>query len=147
MSKPLDENALINLTEEYVALWNEADPQARRKRIAELWAAGGTQVLTDPPQEIRAAAAALNFPAPYLEVRGHDALDARVTRAYEMFIAPGEYVFRARGRAARLAGDLVGLGWLMVSTADGSEGGAGYDVLALDADGRIRSDHQYIGPA
>ncbi|WP_067827989.1 hypothetical protein [Nocardia inohanensis] len=147
MSNRLDEKALINLTEQYVALWNEADPQARRKRIAELWAAGGTQVLTDPPQEIRDAAAALNFPVPYLEVRGHDALDARVTRAYEMFIAPGEYVFQARGHATRLAENLVGLGWAMVATADGSEGGAGYDVLVLDEDGRIRSDHQYIGPA
>ncbi|GAB4583588.1 hypothetical protein [Nocardia sp. IFM 10818] len=147
MSIRLDDAALTALTEQYVALWNEADPQARRKRVAEVFADGGTQILTDPPEQIRESAAGLSFPIPYLQVRGHAELFGRATRAYEMFIAPGEYVFRARGRATRLAEGLVGIGWLMIATADGSEGGAGYDVLALDADGRIRSSHQYIGPA
>ncbi|WP_067574154.1 hypothetical protein [Nocardia acidivorans] len=147
MTNDLDITALTTLTEQYIALWNEADPAARTKLIAELWSPDGAQVLTDPPQEIREAAAALAFPIPHLTVRGHRELDARVTRAYEMFIAPGEYTFAPRGVAQRLAGGLVGLGWSMVSIADGSEGGTGYDVLALDQDGRIRSDHQYIGPA
>lgn len=147
MSNELDENTLARLTEQYVALWNEADPALRRKRLEELWAVGGTQVLTDPPQAIREAAAEIAFPVPYLDVRGHDALEARVTRAYEMFLAPGEYVFSPLGSAVRLAGQLVGLGWAMESVADGSHAATGYDVLALDEDGRIRSDHQFIGPA
>lgn len=147
MSNRLDDNALTHLTEQYIALWNEADPSLRRKRIEDLWAVGGTQVLTDPPQAIREAAEELAFPIPYLEVRGHDALEARVTRAYEMFLAPGEYVFAALAPAVRLAGELAGIGWAMVSVADGSYAATGYDVLALDANGRIRSDHQYIGPA
>ncbi|MEV6064947.1 hypothetical protein AB0L82_00200 [Nocardia sp. NPDC052001] len=147
MSNELNTAALTTLTEQYITLWNEADAAARTKLIAELWAEDGAQVLTDPPQEIREAAAAIAFPVPYLTVRGHRELDARVTRAYEMFIAPGEYTFQPLGVAQRLAGGLAGLGWAMVATADGSIGGTGYDVLALDEDGRIRSDHQYIGPA
>ncbi|MBF6181954.1 hypothetical protein [Nocardia otitidiscaviarum] len=147
MNDRLDDATLIHLTEQYVALWNEPDPDTRRKHIAELWAKDGVQVLTDPPQEIRETADGLAYPIPYLQVRGHRELDARVTRAYEMFIAPGEYVFRARARAARLTADLVGLGSTMVVTADGTEAGTGYDVLALDETGRIRSDHQFIGPA
>ncbi|WP_278263721.1 hypothetical protein [Nocardia sp. AG03] len=147
MNDRLDDTTLSHLTERYVAVWNEADPDARRKRIAELWAEDGAQVLTDPPQEIRAAAAGLAFPIPPLQVRGHRELDARVTRAYEMFVAPGEYVFQARATATRLAANLIGLGWAMVATADGTEAGTGYDVLALDETGRIRSDHQFIGPA
>ena len=32
----------------------------------------------------------------------------------------------------------------MVTVADGTVAGSGYDVLALDDDGRIRLDHQHI---
>ncbi|MEV6431894.1 hypothetical protein [Nocardia sp. NPDC051463] len=147
MSKQFDENELAALTERYVAMWNEPDAENRSKLIRELWAADGAQVLADPPQEIREAAAALAFPIPTLEVRGHDALERRVTRAYEMFVAPGEHAFAARGRATQLSVNLVGITWLMVSQADGSVAGGGYDVLALDEDGRIRVDHQFIGVA
>lgn len=146
MSNRVDNNSLATLTEQYIAVWNEADQQARVKRIAELWTTEGTHVLVDPPQVIRETAAALNFPTPYMSVRGHRELDARITRAYEMFVGSGTFVFRSRGVAQRLAEGVVGIGWDMVA-ADGSVGGAGYDVLALDEDGRIHADHQYIGPA
>jgi hypothetical protein len=33
----------------------------------------------------------------------------------------------------------------MVPVAGGPPAGAGVDVLDLDGDGRIRTDHQYIG--
>ena len=39
---------------------------------------------------------------------------------------------------------LVGLAWEMVVIADGTVAGSGYDVLALDDDGRILLDHQHI---
>jgi hypothetical protein len=143
MSKQFDDNELAGFAERYVALWNESDPGNRGKLIRELWAADGAQVLADPPQEIRAAAAALAFPIPTLEVRGHDALDRRVTRAYEMFL--GDHVFEACGQATQLSVNLIGLTWAMVSRTDGSVAGGGYDVLALDDDGRIRVDHQFIG--
>ncbi|QLY29467.1 hypothetical protein [Nocardia huaxiensis] len=146
MSNRLDDKALATLTEQYVNFWNEAEADARRKRIVDLWAADSRQVLTDPPQAMREAVAELAFPIPDLEVRGHRQLEARATRSYEMFIAPGEYVFQARGRATQLSAGLVGIGWAMVA-ADGTEAGGGYDILSLDADGRIRSDHQFIDPA
>ncbi|MFQ6330251.1 hypothetical protein ACLMAL_29525 [Nocardia sp. CWNU-33] len=147
MSKQFDENELATLTERYVAMWNESDAENRSKMIRELWAIDGVQVLVDPPQEIREAAAAIAFPIPAMEVRGHDALDRRVTRAYEMFVAAGEHIFAASGQATQLSVNLVGITWLMVSQADGSVVGGGYDVLALDEDGRIQSDHQHIGVA
>ncbi|WP_067549095.1 hypothetical protein [Nocardia crassostreae] len=147
MNIRLDDIALAELTEQYVALWNEADPDIRGKRIADLFAVDGTQILTDPPEQIRDAATGLAFPIPYLQVRGHAELFGRATRAYEMFLASGEFVFGSRGGAIRLAEGLAGIGWDMVATADGVVAATGYDVLALDADGRIRSSHQYIGPA
>ena len=133
------------LIDRYVAQWNEPDPAARSALIDELWAPGALHVLVDPPQEVRDAAAALAFPAPPLEVRGLAALNARVTRAYEMFVAPGEHVFEAAAEPAVLLPDVVAVRWSMVATGTREPVGGGLDVLALDADGRIRTDHQFIG--
>ncbi|MEU5994380.1 hypothetical protein ABZ806_35865 [Spirillospora sp. NPDC047418] len=136
---------LKRLTDRYVAQWNEPDPAARRALIDELWAPDALHVLVVPPQEIRDAAASLAVPAPPLEVRGHDALTARVARAYEMFVAPGEHVFEAAAEPAVLLPDVVAVRWSMVTTGTREAVGGGVDVLALDADGRIRTDHQFIG--
>lgn len=145
MSKQLTEDELMRLPERYLAMWNEPDANMRRTLISELWAADGAQVLVDPPQAIREAASALAFPIPTLTVRGHEALDHRVTRAHEMFVAPGEYIFESRGAATRLSVNLVGFTWVMVAKPQGTVAGGGYEVLALDGEGRIRLDHQYIG--
>ncbi len=62
-----------------------------------------------------------------------------------MFIAPGQYTFVAAvGDAVRLAPGLLGLAWNMVTLADGTVVGSGYDVFVLDNDGRIVLDHQHI---
>jgi hypothetical protein len=63
----LDHQALVDFTRRYIALWTEADPQARSRQVADLWAPAGAQVLVDPPQEVRDAATALAFPVPRLE--------------------------------------------------------------------------------
>jgi hypothetical protein len=145
MAKQLDHQARADLTKRWFALWTEADPQARSKQVADLWATNGAQVLVDPPEAMRDAATELAFPVPRLEVRGHDEIDRRVTRAYEMFIEAGEYTFTApSGDAVLLAPALVGLAWDMVSVADGTVVGSGYDVLVLDDDARILLDHQHI---
>jgi hypothetical protein len=144
-SMQLDHDALADFTTRWFALWTEADAHARSTQVAGLWATAGSQVLVDPPQEVRDAATALAFPVPRLEVRGHDEIDRRVTRAYAMFIEPGEYTFKpASGDAALLAPGLIGLAWEMVALADGTVAGSGYDVIVLDDDGRILTDHQYI---
>jgi hypothetical protein len=101
----------------------------------------------DPPQEVRDAATALAFPVPRLEVRGHDEIERRVTQAYALFVEPGVYTFQAAGDAVLLAPALIGLGWEMVTVADGTVAGSGYDVIVLDDDGRILLDHQHIAPS
>ena len=148
MGKQLDDQALADFTRRWFALWTEADAQARTRQVADLWATTGAQVLVDPPQEMREAATALAFPVPRLEVRGHDEIDRRVARAYAMFVEPGEYTFQASaGDAVLLAPGLIGLGWDMVTVADGTVAGGGYDVMVLDDDGRILLDHQHINPS
>ncbi|MBF6222337.1 hypothetical protein IU479_30040 [Nocardia abscessus] len=147
MSKQLDEQELSRFTERYIALWNEADAEARHEQIRRLWSEDGAQVLVDPPQAMREALAQLSFPIPTVQIRGYEALDRRVDRAYDEFVAPGEHVFVGKGPAVRLSVNLIGLTWHMVAKADRAVVGGGYDVIALDDEGRIRWDHQYIGVA
>jgi hypothetical protein len=128
------------LVDRYVAVWIEPDADRRRTAIAALWTKDGVQLL-QPPQEVLKTAAGLGL-TPTLQARGHDELEVRVTRAYEEFIAPGEFVFRARDNAACL-GNVVKFNWEMV-TGSGEVAGVGLEVLILDDDGRIRIDYQFI---
>ncbi|RKS79233.1 hypothetical protein BZB76_0683 [Actinomadura pelletieri DSM 43383] len=132
------------LVERYVAQWNEPDPTVRSKIIRELWAPDGVHVLVDPPQAMREAATALAFPVPPLEVRGHEALDVRVAHAYTMFLASGEHFFEAASEPSVLLPHVIAFRWAMLTTGAREVVGGGLDVLALDDEGRIRSDHQYI---
>ncbi|HEY9391912.1 MAG TPA: hypothetical protein VIR27_19345 [Mycobacteriales bacterium] len=131
-----------DLTDRYVAVWNEPDAEHRRAAIRELWSADAIHVL-QPPKEMLQTAEGLGFDRLVLEARGHRALEFRVTRAHEAFVAPGTFVFRSRGNADRLH-DVVKFSWEMVSQ-DGSEvAGVGLEVLILGPDGRIVSDYQFI---
>jgi hypothetical protein len=136
MSDPND------IADHYIALWNEPDPDRRRSAIAALWTEDGAHIL-QPPQEIREIAArpGIGLTAT-LEARGHAALFARATSAYEEFVAPGEFSFRRRDNVERVA-DVVKFNWEMVSK-DGQVEGAGLEFLVLAPDGRIRRDYVFI---
>jgi hypothetical protein len=131
-----------DLARRYVAVWHEPDAELRRKAVHELWAEDGVHVLR-PPEEMLQAAAGLGFPSLVLQARGHEELEARVTRTYHEFVVSGAYTFRSRDNADRL-GDVVKFSWEMIR-ADGSEvAGIGLEVLVLDNDGRIKADYQFI---
>lgn len=132
-----------NLVQRYVAVWTEPDPAARRKAIEQLWSEDGAHVL-QPPVEIRDAATALGFVNTSLEARGYDEIEARVARAYDDFVAPGEYIFQASGPAVRLH-NVVKFRWEMVPVGGGEAAGGGVDVLVLDG-GRVRTDYQFPDP-
>ena len=131
-----------DLTDRYVAVWNEPDAERRRTAIRELWSADAVHVL-QPPEEILRTAEGLGFARPVLEARGHHALEFRVTRAYEEFVAPGTFVFRSRGNADRLH-DVVKFNWEMAPRDGGEAAGVGLEILVLGPDGRIVSDYQFI---
>ncbi|GAA1637154.1 hypothetical protein ACFQY4_18985 [Catellatospora bangladeshensis] len=133
---------LKSFTDRYVAVWSEPDAERRRAAVRELWSADAVHVL-QPPQEMRQAAEGLGFDRLVLEARGHDALEVRVTRAYEEFVAPGTFVFRSRGDVDRLH-DVVKFRWEMAPRAGGDVAGVGLEILVLGADGRIVSDYQFI---
>ena len=136
---PLDVN---DLSSRYVAAWNEPDPARRRQAIQELWAEDGIHVL-QPPAEFRQAAAGLGFTSAALEARGHGELEVRVTRAYQDFVAPGEFTFRPRDNADALR-NVVKFRWEMVPCGGGEAAAAGLEILILGADGRIEADYQFI---
>jgi len=131
------------LAERYAAVWNEPDPDARRRAIETLWTEDAL-VLLQPPLEMVATADNLAV-APSLRVRGHAELEARVTRAYEQFVAPDGNVFRARPDAQRLD-DVVKFGWEMVPAGGDEILGGGLTVVKVDRDGRITHDYQFIDP-
>ncbi len=130
------------LVERYVAMWNEPDPEGRRALVRELWAADGAQIL-QPPAVMLEQAARVGFINPVLEARGHHELEVRVTRAYEEFIAPGEFRFRRRGDATQL-GEALKFRWEMVPVGGGDPVGVGLEFVILDPRGRIRTDYQFI---
>jgi hypothetical protein len=130
------------LASRYVAVWTEPDAELRRKAIQELWAKDGAHIL-QPPQEIRKVAAGLGFPSATLDARGHDELEVRVSRAYEEFVAPGQFTFKARDNADRLH-NVVKFTWDMVPAVGGDAVGSGLEILIFDEEGRIETDYQFI---
>ena len=108
--------AAEQLADRYLALWNEADPERRRRMIAELWTEDGRHFL-QPPQEIRGIAAqpGIGLTA-ILEARGYEEIEARVASAYEHWVGsegpqlPGARRRRAtrRRRQVPLGGRLAG---------------------------------------
>ncbi|MFG3105592.1 hypothetical protein [Streptomyces tendae] len=131
-----------DLTDRYVAVWNEPDAERRHAAIRELWSADAVHVL-QPPKEILQTAEGLGFDRLLLEARGHRALEFRVTRAHEEFVAPGTFVFRSRNNADRLH-DVVKFNWEMAPQDGGEAAGVGLEILVLGPDGRIVSDYQFI---
>jgi hypothetical protein len=142
MSESTIDTAASDLVERYVALWNDGDPAHRSEMIRQLWSAHGEQLL-EPPQEMQEASRKIGFTLTALRARGLSELETRVTRAYEEFVAPGQYLFRRHDTASRV-GNVVKFRWEMVQRADEQVAAIGLEFLVLDDDGRIRSDYQFI---
>jgi hypothetical protein len=101
----------------YFAAWNAAGPRQVAEAVAAAWTEDGSY--TDP----------------LAEVSGHEGIAAVIAAVHEQF--PG-FEFRPAG-AADGHHDVVRFGWELVSPADGSAPVAGFDVVTLAEDGRIRS--------
>ena len=108
----------------YVSLWNEHDPVLRRQRIEKLWVPDGAHFWR------------------LGEERGYAALEARVIRSYDKWVAGGKYRFKPAAESVRQHNGIK-FSWLMVSTRDESLEGRGCEVLLLAPDGRIQSDYQF----
>ncbi|MEV2227613.1 nuclear transport factor 2 family protein [Streptomyces phaeochromogenes] len=107
----------------YFEAWNAGGKEALTKAVTAAWTADGTY--TDP----------------LADVRGHDGIAAVIAGAHEQF--PG-FEFRLTG-AVDGHHDLARFSWELVAVADGSAPVAGFDVITLGDDGRIRSVHGFLG--
>ncbi|MYW68744.1 nuclear transport factor 2 family protein [Streptomyces sp. SID8379] len=106
----------------YFEAWNARTPEDRAKAVAAAWAEEGSY--TDP----------------LVDVAGHDGIAAVIGGAHEQF--PG-FFFRPLGDVD--GHHLVArFGWELVSEADGSAPVAGFDVVELAEDGRIRAVHGFL---
>ena len=131
-----------HLADRYVALWNEPDPDRRRRLIAELWTEDGSQIL-QPPQEVREIAARPGIGmAATLEARGRAELEARAATSYERWVGSDGLSFRRRDDVDRLH-DVIKLHWEAVSP-NGEVTAVGLNLLILATDGRIRRDYVFI---
>jgi hypothetical protein len=115
----------LEFVERYVALWNEPDAEARRRTIEDLWAPNGTNC-TQSTQAV-----------------GYDAIDVRVTSAYEDYVGSGKYSFRSHLPPVGHHG-VVKVTWEMVTIPESEIASIGIEFLVLDDQGRIASDHQFI---
>jgi hypothetical protein len=113
------------LADRYAAVWNEADPLARRAGIERLWRPDGEHFVAAR------------------EVRGHAALEERVTGAYDKNVRIGGHAFRAARNAQKLR-DVITFNWEMIDPATQEVVAVGLEFLRVDADGRIVTDHQFI---
>ncbi|MER7966391.1 MULTISPECIES: nuclear transport factor 2 family protein [Streptomyces] len=100
----------------YLEAWNAA-PDAVAKAVAAAWTEDGSY--TDP----------------LADVRGHEQIAAVVAAVHEQF--PG-FSFRLSG-AVDGHHDTARFSWELVSGTDGAAPVAGFDVITLDDEGRIRS--------
>ncbi|MBK3563454.1 MULTISPECIES: nuclear transport factor 2 family protein [unclassified Streptomyces] len=106
-----------NAVARYFEAWNAGSPEALAKAVAAAWSVEGTY--TDP----------------LATVTGHTEIAGLIAGAHAQF--PG-FAFRPLG-AVDGHHDTARFSWELVSEADGSAPVAGFDVITLDADGRIRS--------
>jgi hypothetical protein len=112
-----DTNRYETAAARYLEAWNADAPEALAKAVAAAWTADGSY--TDP----------------LAEVRGHEQIAAVITAAHEQF--PG-FTFKLAGTVDGHH-DTARFGWELVADADGSAPVAGFDVITLDDDGRIRT--------
>lgn len=116
---------LMKFIDQYVEVWNEPDAEQRRRTIEALWVPGGANYTQS------------------MQATGYQALDDRVTSAYEAYVRPGKYRFRRAGPPGAHH-NAVNVQWEMVTVDDGSVASVGLEFLILADDGRIISDHQFI---
>ncbi|WP_326585283.1 nuclear transport factor 2 family protein [Streptomyces sp. NBC_00481] len=105
----------------YIEAWNTGGGEAPAEAVA-AWAADGGY--TDPPAD----------------VRGHAEIAALITAARERFPGPAFHLVTAVDGHH----DTARFGWEQVDEAGRGAPGAGFDVITLDAEGRIRGVYGFL---
>jgi hypothetical protein len=116
------EAAARTIIDRYVAVWSEADAEARRAAIGSLWEPDGVEYVEG------------------IQFRGHKELDDRIAHAYETFVASGKYNVTMADDVTR-HDDIITFS-VQLSTPEGEVAWAARVFLLLGETGRIREDCQ-----
>ena len=120
-------NDYDELTDRYVAVWNETDPEQRRRRIRELWSEDGIECTKQR------------------QTQGYAALEARITASHEKNVRDAGYHFRSCRNADGHHG-LVKFNWEMLQKSDGAIQATGFYILLLNNAGKIRTAWFFVDP-
>jgi hypothetical protein len=121
----MNTNDYNELTDRYVAVWNETDPRRRNQYVRELWTEDGIECT-----QAR-------------ETRGHDALEARVTASHEKNVRDAGCLFRSLRNADGHHG-LLKFNWEMFRTSDSAIQSTGFYMLLLNDTGKIRQAWLFV---
>jgi hypothetical protein len=114
---------VADIVNDYVAVWNEADSERRRRRIRSVWLPDGTTCFR------------------LMDAQGYDAIEQRVTGSWEKWLSEAKYLFRPKRFSHHH--DAIKLEFVMVRLADGEVEASGLSFLILDGEGKIRHDYQF----
>jgi len=117
-------NATQDLVQRFIAVWNESDPQARKRQIAELWAEDGSHY------------------SPSMEAHGYEALERRIIGSWDKWVHGAGHSFRACADADGHHGGIK-FHWEMI-TPGGEVSSLGFEFLLLGPDGRIAKDYMFV---
>lgn len=109
------------LARTFVSVWNERNSDRRRAMVRSLWATEGRHLMGEQ------------------DVRGYDALEARVAESNLLNVVEKGYVFHPPTAIQSLPG-AVKFRWEMVAGDVGDVISKGVGFLALDNRGRIVTD-------
>jgi SnoaL-like domain len=109
-------STIETLFDDYIAIWNEIDPDRRRSMIARVWAEDAT------------------YRDPVLSGEGRDGIDA-MTAGFQAAY-PG-HTFDRQGEASR-EGDGYRFEWIL-KNPEGEQQIVGSDVAGVNAAGQLRS--------
>ena len=107
----------------YMAVWNENDPERRRRRIQAVWAPDG---------------ATCNR---MIDAHGYEAIEARVVGSWNKWLSEGQYIFRPKNVAQHH--DVVKFEWVMTKVPGDHVEASGVSFLILNDEGRVAYDYQF----
>jgi len=114
--------AVRTIADRYLAVWNEPDPESRRAAISSLWETDGVEYLEG------------------IQIRGQDALEGRISRAYQEFVGSGKFNASMADDMTR-HDDIISF-TVQLSTPAGTVAWAARVFLLLGESGYIREDYQ-----
>jgi uncharacterized protein len=116
--------SVTEIASRYIAVWNEAEPAARRAAVESLWAPDGVEFLHET------------------QFRGYDELHARVGRAYDAFVGTGKYT--VTGGDDETAHDDIVTFTAHLTSPDGKNAWTARVFILAAPNGQVREDYHVV---